>query len=88
MMQDQDLKHKDMHSLALITSSSLWKSFFWGPGLCVSSYVRGQRGRMFSASYSRSGGRGFDSWPCHVAVALGKQFTLTLPSPPTSAMGA
>ncbi|GFR74210.1 hypothetical protein ElyMa_000424600 [Elysia marginata] len=32
---------------------------------------------------SRSGGRGFDSRPYHVAVALEKQFTLTFPSPPT-----
>ncbi|GFR86701.1 hypothetical protein ElyMa_006059800 [Elysia marginata] len=35
----------------------------------------------------RSGGRGFDSRPCHVAIALGKQFTLTFPSPPTCKMG-
>ncbi|GFS20187.1 hypothetical protein ElyMa_006892900 [Elysia marginata] len=47
----------------------------------------GQRGRVVSASDSRSGGRGFDSRPCHVAVALGKQFTLTFPSPPTCKMG-
>ncbi|GFS17441.1 hypothetical protein ElyMa_001497300 [Elysia marginata] len=47
----------------------------------------GQRGRVVSASDSRSGGRGFDSRPCHVAVALGKQFTLTFLSPPTCKMG-
>ncbi|GFR71296.1 hypothetical protein ElyMa_005676300 [Elysia marginata] len=29
----------------------------------------------------------FDSRPCHVVVALGKQFTLTFPSPPTCKMG-
>ncbi|GFS26374.1 hypothetical protein ElyMa_007052100 [Elysia marginata] len=44
------------------------------------------RGRVVSAD-SRSGGRGFDSRPCRVAVALGKQFTLTSPSPPTCKMG-
>ncbi|GFS10078.1 hypothetical protein ElyMa_001314400 [Elysia marginata] len=49
--------------------------------------IRGQHGRVVSASDSRSGGRGFDSRPCHVAVALGKQFTLTFPSPPTCKMG-
>ncbi|GFS11943.1 hypothetical protein ElyMa_003099700 [Elysia marginata] len=48
---------------------------------------RGQLDRVVSASDSRSGGRGFDSGPCHVAVALGKQFTLTFPSPPTCKMG-
>ena len=32
-------------------------------------------------------GRGFDSRPSHVAIALGKQFTLTFPSPPTCKMG-
>ncbi|GFS25276.1 hypothetical protein ElyMa_005179600 [Elysia marginata] len=42
-----------------------------------------QHGGVVSASDSRSGGRGFDSRPCHVAIALGKQFTLTFPSPPT-----
>ncbi|GFR93203.1 hypothetical protein ElyMa_004373200 [Elysia marginata] len=47
----------------------------------------GSRGRVVSASDSRSGGRGFDSRPCHVAVALGKQFTLTFLSPPTCKMG-
>ncbi|GFR93660.1 hypothetical protein ElyMa_000898900 [Elysia marginata] len=45
------------------------------------------RGGVVSASNSRSGGRGFDSRPCHVAIALGKQFTLTFPSPPTCKMG-
>ncbi|GFR79261.1 alpha-(1,3)-fucosyltransferase C [Elysia marginata] len=35
----------------------------------------GQRGGVVSASDSRSGGRGFDSRPCHVAIALGKQFS-------------
>ncbi|GFS26753.1 hypothetical protein ElyMa_001729000 [Elysia marginata] len=47
----------------------------------------GQRGRVVSASDSRSGGRGIDSRPCHVVVTLGKQFTLTFPSPPTCKMG-
>ncbi|GFR77040.1 reverse transcriptase [Elysia marginata] len=42
---------------------------------------------MVSASDSRSGGHGFDSRPYHVAIALAKQFTLTLPSPPTCKMG-
>ena len=36
-----------------------------------------QRGRVVSASDSGSGGRGFDSRPSHVVIALGKQFTLT-----------
>ncbi|GFS24063.1 hypothetical protein ElyMa_001654600 [Elysia marginata] len=47
----------------------------------------GKCGRVVSASDSRSGGRGFDFRPCHVAMALGKQFTLTFPSPPTCKMG-
>ena len=47
----------------------------------------GQRGRVVSASDSGSGGRGFDSRPSHVVIALGKQFTLTFPSPPTCKMG-
>ncbi|GFS14181.1 hypothetical protein ElyMa_006739400 [Elysia marginata] len=46
-----------------------------------------QRGGVVSASDSRSGGRGFDSQRCHVAIALGKQFTLTFPSLPTCNMG-
>ncbi|GFS09570.1 hypothetical protein ElyMa_006625000 [Elysia marginata] len=46
-----------------------------------------QRGEVVGASDSRSGGRGFDSRPCHVAIDLGKQFTLTFPSPPTCKMG-
>ncbi|GFR85129.1 hypothetical protein ElyMa_004165900 [Elysia marginata] len=44
-------------------------------------------GRVVSASDLRSGGRGFDSRPCHVAVALEKQFNRTFPSPPTCKMG-
>ncbi|GFR61761.1 hypothetical protein ElyMa_003565400 [Elysia marginata] len=47
----------------------------------------GQRGGVVSASDSRSGGRGFDSRPCHVAIALGKQSALTFPSPPTCKIG-
>ena len=47
----------------------------------------GQRGRVVSASDSGSGVRGFDSRPNHVVIALGKQFTLTFPSPPTPKMG-
>ncbi|GFS12631.1 hypothetical protein ElyMa_004864100 [Elysia marginata] len=43
--------------------------------------------RVVSASDSRSGGRRFDSRPCHVAIALGKQFTLSFLSPPTCKMG-
>ncbi|GFR83004.1 hypothetical protein ElyMa_000640300 [Elysia marginata] len=43
--------------------------------------------RVVSASDSRSGGRGFDFRSCHVAIALGKQFTLIFPSPPTCKMG-
>ncbi|GFS22132.1 hypothetical protein ElyMa_005101100 [Elysia marginata] len=50
-------------------------------------HLKGHRGRVVSASDSRSGGRGSDTRPCHVAVALGKQFTLTFLSPPTSKMG-
>ncbi|GFR92419.1 hypothetical protein ElyMa_006200300 [Elysia marginata] len=46
-----------------------------------------QRGRVVSSSDSRSGGSGFDSRPCHVSIALGKQFTLTFPSSPTCKMG-
>ncbi|GFR69322.1 hypothetical protein ElyMa_002046800 [Elysia marginata] len=46
----------------------------------------GQLRGVVSASDSKSGGRGFDSRPCHVAIALGKQFTLTFPSPPTCKM--
>ncbi|GFR65648.1 hypothetical protein ElyMa_001951900 [Elysia marginata] len=53
----------------------------------ISGKCLNQRGRVVSASDSRSGGRGFDSRPCHVAIALGKQFTLTIPSPPTCKMG-
>ena len=45
------------------------------------------RGRVVSASDSGSGGRGFDSQPSHVVIALGKQFTLTFPSLPTCKMG-
>ena len=52
-----------------------------------SVHLLGQRGRVVSASDSGSGGRGFDSRPSHVAIALGKQFTLTFPSPPTCKMG-
>ncbi|GFR99548.1 hypothetical protein ElyMa_002795200 [Elysia marginata] len=47
----------------------------------------GQRGRVVCALVSRSGGRGFNSRPCHVAIALGKQRSLTFPSPPTCKMG-
>ncbi|GFS01980.1 hypothetical protein ElyMa_001111600 [Elysia marginata] len=47
----------------------------------------GQRGGVVSVSDSRPGGRGFDYRPCHVAIALGKQFTLTSPSPLTCKMG-
>ncbi|GFR97666.1 hypothetical protein ElyMa_004483300 [Elysia marginata] len=50
-------------------------------------FYLGQRGGVVSASDSRSGGREFDSRPSHVAIALGKQFTLTFPSPPTCKMG-
>ncbi|GFR69513.1 hypothetical protein ElyMa_003759000 [Elysia marginata] len=46
----------------------------------------GQRGGVVSASDSRSEVWGFDSRPCHVAIALGKQFTLTFPSPSTCKM--
>ena len=44
-------------------------------------------GSVVSASDSGSGGCGFDSQPSHVVIALGKQFTLTFPSPPTCKMG-
>ena len=47
----------------------------------------GQRSRVVSASDSGSGGRGFDSEPSHVVIALVKQFTLTFPVPPTCKMG-
>ncbi|GFR85860.1 urea-proton symporter DUR3-like [Elysia marginata] len=46
-----------------------------------------QRGRIVSASDPRSGGRGFDSRPYHVAIALVKHFTLTFPSPHTCKSG-
>ncbi|GFR62487.1 hypothetical protein ElyMa_000131500 [Elysia marginata] len=46
-----------------------------------------QRGGVVSTSDSRSGGRGFLFRPCHVAIALGKKFTLTFPSPPNCKMG-
>ncbi|GFR85873.1 hypothetical protein ElyMa_000707100 [Elysia marginata] len=46
-----------------------------------------QRSGVVSVSDSRSGGRGFDSRPCHIAIALEKKFTLTFPSPPTCEMG-
>ncbi|GFR98646.1 hypothetical protein ElyMa_001024400 [Elysia marginata] len=49
--------------------------------------TRKQRGGVVSASDSKSGGRGFECGPCHAAIALGKQFTLTFPSPPTCKMG-
>ncbi|GFS24840.1 solute carrier family 12 member 2 [Elysia marginata] len=57
--------------------------------ICTNGEVKGggQRGRVVSASDLRSGGREFDSQPCHVAIALGKQFTLTFPSPPTCKTG-
>ncbi|GFS12420.1 protein eva-1 C [Elysia marginata] len=45
------------------------------------------RDGVVCASDSRSGGRVFESRPCHVAIALGKQFTLTFASPPTCKMG-
>ncbi|GFR67457.1 hypothetical protein ElyMa_005582900 [Elysia marginata] len=54
---------------------------------CIFTREKGQRGKVVSASDSRYGGRGFDSRPCHVTIALGKQFTLTFPSPPTCKMG-
>ncbi|GFS18453.1 adenylate cyclase [Elysia marginata] len=44
-------------------------------------------GGVVSASDSRSADRGFDSRPCHVAIALGKEFTLTFPTPPNCKMG-
>ncbi|GFS22093.1 hypothetical protein ElyMa_005100500 [Elysia marginata] len=53
----------------------------------IINIIKGQRGGLVSASDSRSGGRGFDSRPRHVAIALGKQLTLTFPSPPTCKMG-
>ncbi|GFS01803.1 kinesin-like protein KIF16B isoform X2 [Elysia marginata] len=58
-----------------------------GLGLGIVSQISIQRGGVVSASDSRSGGRGFDSRRCHVAIALGKQFTLTFPSSPTCKMG-
>ncbi|GFS04973.1 hypothetical protein ElyMa_004669800 [Elysia marginata] len=55
-------------------------------GLIVDPRLK-KRGRVVRASDLRSGGRGFDSRPCHVAIALGKRFTLTFPSPPTCKTG-
>ncbi|GFR75586.1 hypothetical protein ElyMa_003924300 [Elysia marginata] len=49
--------------------------------------LQGQRGGVICASDSRPGGRGFYPRPCHVAITLGKQFTLTFPRLPTSKMG-
>ncbi|GFR83211.1 hypothetical protein ElyMa_000644700 [Elysia marginata] len=48
---------------------------------------QGQCGGVVRALVSRSGGRGFDFRPCRVAIAWGKQFTLTFPSSPTCKMG-
>ncbi|GFR83537.1 endoplasmic reticulum membrane-associated RNA degradation protein-like [Elysia marginata] len=45
------------------------------------------RDRVVRAWDLRSGGRGFDSRSCHVAVLLGEQLTLTRLSPPTCKMG-
>ncbi|GFS12797.1 hypothetical protein ElyMa_006707100 [Elysia marginata] len=45
----------------------------------LQTWLKGQRGRVVSASDLRSGGCGFDSRPCHVAIALIRQFTLTFP---------
>ena len=60
----------------------------WLAKNCVKCRLKeGQRGRVVSASDSGSGGRGFDSRPSHVVIALGKQFTLTFPSPPTCKTG-
>ncbi|GFS19094.1 hypothetical protein ElyMa_005023300 [Elysia marginata] len=49
--------------------------------------LEGQRGGVVSALGSRSGGRGFDFRLCHVAIALGKQFTLTFSSTAICQMG-
>ncbi|GFR89704.1 hypothetical protein ElyMa_004285800 [Elysia marginata] len=46
----------------------------------IVSSIEGQRGRVVNAADSRSGGRRFDSQPCHVAIALGKRFSLIFPS--------
>ncbi|GFR76181.1 hypothetical protein ElyMa_000475000 [Elysia marginata] len=63
--------------------NTCFSSFPGGPdGILGNTRERGQRGRVVSASDSRSGGRGFDSQPCHVAIGFVKQFTLTVPSPP------
>ncbi|GFS19232.1 hypothetical protein ElyMa_001540800 [Elysia marginata] len=47
----------------------------------------GQRSGVVSALDSRPGEHVFDSRSCHVAIALGKQFTLTFSSPLTCKMG-
>ncbi|GFS02787.1 hypothetical protein ElyMa_001132800 [Elysia marginata] len=49
--------------------------------------MRGAAWQSRSASNSRFGGRGIDCRPCHVAIAFGKQFTLTFPSPLRFNMG-
>ena len=53
----------------------------------LSILITYQRGSVVSALDAGSGGRGFDSQPSHVVIALGKQFTLTFPRPPTCKMG-
>ncbi|GFR93728.1 hypothetical protein ElyMa_002650200 [Elysia marginata] len=53
----------------------------------VDLFYKQQRGRVVSVSDSRSGGRGFDCRLYHVAITLGKQFTLTFSSPPICKMG-
>ncbi|GFR68995.1 hypothetical protein ElyMa_000292200 [Elysia marginata] len=86
------------HSLVLTKQKECSAHVVYTVYTCRSEYLesssrglgpvaRGQRGGVISASDSRSEGRGFDSRPCHVAIALRKQFTLTFPSPPTYKMG-
>ncbi|GFR70535.1 hypothetical protein ElyMa_000331300 [Elysia marginata] len=53
----------------------------WSYQASLADYL-GQRGRVVSVFDLRSRGRGFDH-----AIALGKKFTLTFPSPPTCKLG-
>ena len=81
------LKSSLCFTLPLLKSISWQRTVHIMCGYACILAVLGQRGRVVSASDSGSGGRGFDSRSSHVVIALGKQFTLTFPSPPTCKMG-
>ncbi|GFS16281.1 hypothetical protein ElyMa_001469000 [Elysia marginata] len=54
---------------------------------CLAINLRGIVAEWFARRTRDLEVAGFDSRQCHVAIALGKQFTLTFPSPPTCKMG-